>query len=79
MVARDRDRVAQMAEVGRSVRAARVARGLTLEAVGSSCGLLKAQVWRVERGASVCPTHLARVAGVLGLSLDGLFGLRPTA
>ena len=57
--------------VGREVRAARVDRGLTVDAVAAALGVSNAEVSRIERGLSpnVPAIRLFRIAGIVGLDL----------
>ncbi len=60
--------------IGPAIKAARLARGLTLQNVAESLGLRsRQQIWEWESGR-VCPgtKHLAKLAEVLGLQLDDL-------
>jgi transcriptional regulator with XRE-family HTH domain len=57
--------------IGNTIKAARIARGLTLQNVAESLGLRsRQQIWEWESGR-VCPgpKHLAKLAEVLGLDV----------
>jgi transcriptional regulator with XRE-family HTH domain len=62
------------------LKAARLARGLTLEALAEAAGVSRAMISRVERGES-SPTAalLDRLATGLGLTLSALFHVAPPA
>ena len=60
-----------MTTIGHTIKAARRARGLTLQNVAESLGLRsRQQIWEWESGR-VCPgtKHLAKLAEVLGLDV----------
>ena len=60
--------------VGNTIKAARIARGLTLQSVAESLGMTcRQQVYEWESGR-VCPgtKHLAKLAEVLGLQVTDL-------
>jgi len=64
--------------IGNTIKAARIARGLTLQNVAESLGLRSLQqIWEWESGR-VCPgrKHLAKLAEVLGLQLADLLPRR---
>ncbi len=64
--------------VGNTIRAARIARGLTLQSVAASLGLTcRQQIYEWESGR-VCPgpKHLAKLAEVLGLDVRDLLPRR---
>ena len=64
--------------IGARIRAARMARGLTLQNVAESLGLRsRQQVYEWESGG-VCPgqKHLAKLAEVLGLQVTDLLPKR---
>ena len=64
--------------IGARIRAARMARGLTLQNVAESLGLRsRQQIYEWERGI-VCPgpKHLAKLADVLGLEIADLLPRR---
>ena len=61
-----------MIDLGRDLRGARIAAGLSQAAVGRAAGMSAAQISRIERGllAHVALEDLARIAAVLGLDLS---------
>lgn len=64
--------------IGNTIKAARIARGLTLQNVAASLGLTsRQQIWEWESGR-VCPgtKHLAKLAEVLGLEIADLLPRR---
>ncbi len=64
--------------IGHTIKAARNARGLTLQNVAESLGLRsRQQIWEWESGR-VCPgpKHLAKLAEVLGLEITDLLPRR---
>lgn len=64
--------------IGNTIKAARIARGLTLQCVAESLGLRsRQQIYEWESGR-VCPgtKHLAKLAEVLGLELSDLLPRR---
>ncbi len=64
--------------IGNTIRAARIARGLTLQNVAESLGLTcRQQIYEWESGR-VCPgpKHLAKLAEVLGLEIADLLPRR---
>ena len=67
-----------MTTIGPTIKAARIARGLTLQNVAQSLGLTyRQQVYEWESGR-VCPgpKHLAKLAEVLGLEITDLLPRR---
>ena len=67
-----------MTTIGPTIKAARIARGLTLQNVAQSLGLTyRQQVYEWESGR-VCPgpKHLAKLAEVLGLEIADLLPRR---
>jgi transcriptional regulator with XRE-family HTH domain len=64
--------------IGNTIKAARIARGLTLQSVAESLGLRsRQQIYEWESGR-VCPgpKHLAKLAEVLGLDVRDLLPRR---
>jgi transcriptional regulator with XRE-family HTH domain len=60
-------------ELGRNARAARLAAGLTLEAVAARAGVSVRSVTRVERAEHVPrPATIAAIAAVLGTTPEAL-------
>lgn len=66
-----------MAMIGHTIKTARQARGLTLQAVGNVLGIdgRHVQAWEAGR-RNPGPKHLAKLAEVLGLQLDDLLPRR---
>ena len=64
--------------VGNTIRAARIARGLTLQSVAASLGLTcRQQIYAWEAGRrNPGPKHLAKLADVLGLEIADLLPCR---
>jgi transcriptional regulator with XRE-family HTH domain len=60
-----------LTELGREIREARLAAGLTQVQVGVACALAASYISRIERGAAtgVALYHLARILSVVGLDL----------
>ena len=60
-----------LAQLGREIREARLAAGLTQAQVALACGLAASYISRIERGAApgVSLHHLARILSVVGLDL----------
>ena len=59
--------------IGHTVKAARLARGLTLQAVGDALGINDRHVQAWEAGRrNPGPKHLAKLAEVLGLQVTDL-------
>jgi len=66
--------------LGSRLRAARDAKGLTLDELAAESGVSKAMISRVEGGArSLTLDTASALCDVLGLSLDALAGRQPPA
>lgn len=66
--------VAGMEAVGARVRALRESAGLTQAALAARAGVSRMLVCKLERGTAMHVLLLSRVAGALGVGLDGLVG-----
>ena len=65
----------RLSDVGARLRAFRMGRGLTPEAVADRLGISRAALYRAEKGQIPKIETLARISGVLGVSLPNLLGV----
>lgn len=65
----------RMSDIGARLRAFRMGRGLTPEAVAASLGISRAALYRAEKGEIPKIETLTRIADVLGTSLPSLLGV----
>ena len=64
----------QFEEIGRRLKAYRMGKGLTADAVADDLGISRAAVYRIETGDVVKIETLERLAGVLGTTVASLLG-----
>jgi len=64
----------QFEEIGRRLKAYRMGKGLTAEAIADELGISRAAVYRIETGGVVKIETLERLAGVLGTTIASLLG-----
>nr|WP_255699765.1 helix-turn-helix domain-containing protein [Jiella avicenniae] len=65
----------RLSDIGARLRAFRMGRGLTPEAVAASLGISRAALYRAEKGEIPKIETLTRIADVLGTSLPSLLGV----
>lgn len=64
------DSKGRLAKLGAAVRAAREAKGLTIEGLAAASGVERAHVWKVEMGKrNVSVLNLAALAEGLGMTM----------
>jgi len=64
----------QFEEIGRRLKAYRLGRGLTADAIADQLGISRAAVYRIETGGVVKIETLERLAGVLNTTVASLLG-----
>ena len=64
----------QFEEIGRRLKAYRMGKGLTADAIADDLGISRAAVYRIETGDVVKIETLERLAGVLGTTVASLLG-----